>query len=581
MSINKLFAGLLVVATIAGCSSSEPSDLTCYVNPNIGTVHSRWFFYTPAAEPFGMAKLGASTNGTYGNKDGWEAVGYEDIHTSIDGFPCVHEFQVGGISLMPVTGEVKTVPGLLENPDGGFRSRFDKGTECARPGYYSVFLTDYGVKTELTATARTGFQKYTFPASENSHILFNIGNRQGESGNVKDAGIKFSDGNVVEGYVITEPEYIKRYQAGANLPIYFYAVLDRAPESVSVFHQGGEIYEANEISGSGAIMSLNYKTGEGDVITAKIGLSYTSVENARLNMLAEAADLDFDAAKKSATSKWNSELNKIRVSGGTEDSKVKFYTGLYHALLGRGLASDVNGAYPKNDGSVGQISVGDDGKPEFHHYNTDAVWGAYWNLETLWALAWPEYYNDFVRSQMLVYEETGWLGDGIANSRYVSGVGTNMTSIALAGAYLSGIRNFDVEAAYQAALKNELGWQDRLAGAGKLDVKLFVDRGWIPYVSSSDNFAMFTEGSQFSVSHTLEYSFSAYAVAQWAKALGHQEDYEQLMELSKGWAKLFDESTGLVRPRTPDGKFIDNFDAYEPWRGFQEGDPLEMQHRIT
>ena len=133
----------------------------------------------------------------------------------------------------------------------------------------------------------------------------------------------------------------------------------------------------------------------------------------------------------------------------------------------------------------------------------------------------------------------------------------------------------EVEKAYQAALKNEIGSQGRIAGAGKLDVGQFVSRGgWSPYIAG-DNFAMPQDGSQFSASHTLEYSFSSYAVAQWAKALGQQEDYEQLMELSKGWEKLFDDATGFIRPRTPDGRFIDNFNPYEPWRGFQEGNAMQ------
>ena len=109
----KWIGSLLILAGVVGCKTPDRPNLVEYVNPNIGTVHSRWFFYTPAAEPFGMAKLGASTNGTYGNNQGWEAIGYEDNHTSIDGFPCLHEFQIGGISLMPVTGEVKTNPGKL------------------------------------------------------------------------------------------------------------------------------------------------------------------------------------------------------------------------------------------------------------------------------------------------------------------------------------------------------------------------------------------------------------------------------------------------------------------------------------
>ena len=114
---SRLIIYLATMLGLLACDASNDFNPSDYVNPNIGTIHSRWFFYTPAARPFGMAKLGASTNGTYGNEQGWEAVGYEDGHSSIDGFPCLHEFQVGGISLMPITGELKTSPGRLENPD--------------------------------------------------------------------------------------------------------------------------------------------------------------------------------------------------------------------------------------------------------------------------------------------------------------------------------------------------------------------------------------------------------------------------------------------------------------------------------
>lgn len=544
------------------------------MNPNIGTVHSRWFVYTPASVPFGMAKLGASTNGTYGNVQGWEAVGYEDTHTSIDGFPCFHEFQVGGLSLMPVNGEVKTTPARLENPQDGWRSTFDKSDEEAHPGYYSVLLKDYGIRAELTATKRVGFQRYTFPASESSHIIFNVGNREGESGNVRDS-YAVCDGNVVSGYIVTEPEYVKKYQAGATVCMYFYATLSKAPESVSGFqYYGSELKDGNSIQGPGAVLVLNYKTSENEQIDVKLGLSYTSVENAKANYMAEAEDLSFDNARRSAAEDWSEQLSRIEVKGGSEDSRIKFYTGLYHCLLGRGLASDVNGAYPKNDGTVGQIELGKDGKPVHNHYNTDAIWGGYWNLTPLWALAYPEYYNDWCASQLLVYKDAGWLGDGIACSKYVSGVGTNMVSIALAGAYNSGIRDFDIETMYAAARKDNLEWRDRIEGAGKMDVRRFVEDGYVPYVDDP-GFVAYEKGATFSVSHTLEYSFSAYATAQLAKQLGHEEDYRQLMELSDGWAKLFDDDLKLVRPRVPGGEWIDNFDPYESWRGFQEGNAMQ------
>ena len=544
------------------------------MNPNIGTVHSRWFVYTPASVPFGMAKLGASTNGTYGNVQGWEAVGYEDTHTSIDGFPCFHEFQVGGLSLMPVNGEVKTTPARMENPQDGWRSTFDKSDEEAHPGYYSVLLKDYGIRAELTATKRVGFQRYTFPASESSHIIFNVGNREGESGNVRDS-YAVCDGNVVSGYIVTEPEYVKKYQAGATVCMYFYATLSKAPESVSGFqYYGSELKDGNSIQGPGAVLVLNYKTSENEQIDVKLGLSYTSVENAKANYMAEAEDLSFDNARRSAAEDWSEQLSRIEVKGGSEDSRIKFYTGLYHCLLGRGLASDVNGAYPKNDGTIGQIELGKDGKPVHNHYNTDAIWGGYWNLTPLWALAYPEYYNDWCASQLLIYKDAGWLGDGIACSKYVSGVGTNMVSIALAGAYNSGIRDFDIETMYAAARKDNLEWRDRIEGAGKMDVRRFVEDGYVPYVDDP-GFVAYEKGATFSVSHTLEYSFSAYATAQLAKQLGHEEDYRQLMELSDGWAKVFDDDLKLVRPRVPGGEWIDNFDPYESWRGFQEGNAMQ------
>lgn len=573
MKIKKYI--LLLCGLMAVSCNQNKEDILDYVNPNLGTVHSRWFVYTPASEPFGLAKLGASTNGTYGNKDGWEAVGYEDGHTSIDGFPCLHEFQVGGIALMPITGEAKTKPGLLENPEEGWRSTFRKTDEVARAGYYSVVLHDYGVKTELTATSRVGYQRYTFPASDESHILLNIGNRQGESGAVRDARIEVIDPQTVQGYVVTEPEYVKKYQKGASVPMYFYAQFDTPFESTDVaFQDSAWSKGAKNIQGPGALMLLNYKTAQGQQIVAKVGLSYTSVENARLNLETEAEDLAFDEACEQAQNKWREQLGRISVQGGTPESRVKFYTGLYHCLLGRGLASDVNGAYPRNDGTVGQIPLDKKGKPVHNHYNTDAIWGGYWNLTPLWALAYPEYYSDFISSQLLVYQDAGWLGDGIACSKYVSGVGTNMVSIAMAGAYQSGIRNYNVEKAYEASLKNELEWQDRIEGAGKTDVGQFVKLGYVPF-DTSIFYGTHPGGSQFSASHTLEYSFSAYAVAQWAKALGKDEDYARLMELSRGWEKLFNDSLKLIHPRDAEGRFIDNFNPLESWRGFQEGNSMQ------
>ena len=574
MKTRCLLLAVILVPFIA--SATRPSD---WVDPGIGTAHSRWFFYTPAAVPFGMAKPAPSTNGHEGNAGGWQAVGYDVRHNSIEGFACFHEFQIGGVMLMPTVGDLKTVPGELDDVEGGYRSYFDKTDEYARPGYYMVLLKDYGIKAELTATKRVAFQRFTFPQSGQSHIIFDIGNKLGESGNARDAHISLTEDGRIEGWVTTYPVYVRNYQPDADLTMYFSAVLDKAPSSGGSFHGTDIVSGSSSADGIGAGMYLDFDTKAGETITVKIGLSYTSVENARLNLESEAGNLSFDKARKNAERIWDKYLGRIKVSGGEPGDMTKFYTGLFHALLGRGLASDVNGAYPRNDGSVGQIPVDSKGRPKFNHYNTDAIWGAFWNLTQLWAVAYPEYYAEWVSSQLLVYQDAGWLGDGIACSKYVSGVGTNFVSLVIASAYNCGIRNFDVGMGYEAALKNEIESENRPEGAGKLDVGLFVKHGYSPFTPGLriDNTR---EGSRFSASHTMEYSFSCYAVAQFAKALGKEEDYDMLMRLSAGWKNLFDPETKLIRPKWEDGRFLEDFDPSAPWIGFQEGNAIQYTYYV-
>ncbi len=558
---------IFIVILMFGWATAN-AQVSRYVDPKIGTAHSRWFYFTPGAVPFAMAKPAPSTNGSYGNAHGWDAVGYDERHNSIEGFANFHEFQVGGIVFAPITGKLQTLAGKLETPDDGYRSRFDRKDEIATPGYYSVLLKDYNIKSELTSTPRVAFHRYTFPASTESHILFDIGHKQGEGGEIKDAKVYLTPDGRIEGFVTTYPVYVQKYQNGADVKMYFSAVLDKKSKAHGTF-KGAEIFAGNdEITGKGAGLYLTFDTKEQESITIKAGLSYTSIENARLNLSAEAEKLSFNRARSNAEKTWESYLSRVKVHSNEQKDMTKFYTGLYHALLGRGLASDVNGAYPKNDGNVGQIALGSDKKPIHNHYNTDAIWGAFWNLTQLWAIAYPEYYSDWIKSQLLVYKDSGWLADGIANSRYVSGVGTNFVSLAMASAYMAGIRDFDVNLAYEASLKNELVGDNRPPGAGKLDVAQFVKYGYVPHLDKGSGGG---ERWQYSASHTLEYSYSAYSVAQWAKLLGKESDYSQLMKLSKGWEQIYNPKTNLIHPKWADGTFIQDFKPSQSWRGFQEG----------
>ncbi|TBO41733.1 GH92 family glycosyl hydrolase [Pedobacter kyonggii] len=562
----------LVIFLLVTALTSFAQDLLKYVNPNIGTAHSRWFFYTPAAVPYGMAKLAPSTNGSYGNLQGWEAVGYDTRHNSIEGFVHFHEWQVGGVSFMPTGGMLKTVPGELDKPGSGYRSAFDRKNEVAQPGYYSVILDDFKIKAELTATKRVGFHRYTFPQSSSSRIILSIGNVQGESGPITDASVEMIDATHFQGFVITYPKYVKTYDEGGRVAMYFYGELSEKPAEVGALNKEVATAGKRSSKGIGAGLFLNYKTTANESIEIKVGLSYTSVANAKLNLKTEAEHLTFAGAKAAAQAQWNAELGKLSVFGKNGSDKTKFYTGLYHALLGRGIASDVNGEFPRHDGSIGQLPKDAEGRFSYNFMNTDAIWGGFWNITQLWALSYPSHYSDFVHTQLEIYKERGWFGDGIANSNFVSGVGTNFVGLAIAGAYQADIRDYDLNLAYKAVLGNELNDQNRLVGSGKMDTRSFVAKGYVPFLDADKTDST---GSHFSGSHTLEYSYSAFAAAQLAKKLGKNEDYNKLLRLSNGWRMIFDPELKLVRPKNADGKFIDKFNPLEAWRGFQEGNATQ------
>lgn len=554
-----------------GLQAQDVQPLVSYVEPRIGTAHCRSFHFAPGSMPFGMAKPGPSTNGSLGNADGWQATGYDYRDTSIEGFVCTHEFQVGGITVAPSTGVLLTTPG---NPDGtgprGYRSAYTHEQEYATAGYYQVMLSDYGINAEVTATDRVAFLRFTYPQSQTAHLIFDIGHQQGESGKVKDAEVWVNEDGTVEGWVVTLPEYIKKYQPGADQRIYFSAETDKKSVSAGTFN-GDEVHENSTYAhGKGAGAYLNFNTQEGEQVTVKVGISYTSVQNARINLRAEATDVSFDMARTASQKAWEEALGRIQVEGKSTDDLRKFYSGLYHGLLGRGVMSDVNGAYPKHDGTIGQVPM-QDGKPKYRMFNTDAMWGGQWNLTQLWALAYPEHLSEFVSSTLQEYKDCGWLADGLANSKYVSGVGTNQLPLMIDAAYQCGIRDFDLDLAYEACLKNEMDGEHRPEGAGKDDTADFVELGYAPHKNPGER----GEDFYFSGSHTLEYSFSAYATAMLAKSLGRTEHYDKLMWMARGWERIFDEKTGYMHPRLRNGEFIDNFDPMQVWRGFQEGNAVQ------
>jgi predicted alpha-1,2-mannosidase len=553
------------------CAEESNVDPTRYVDPQIGSVHGRWFFYTPAALPFGMAKLAPHTN-AYNSPGAWAPCGYDDRHSSIEGFGHFHEFQVGGVVAMPTVGEIQTVPGTLEDPDAGYRSRFEKEDEHAVAGYYTVLLKDYGIQAEITATKRVGYHRYTFPKSDQSNIIFDLGHRQGESSGVDDASAIWTNGNEIEGKVITYPEYLKFCDPDKRVSMYFVGRLSKKPEMIGAFTDEAIQEGVSETSGINNGLYATFQTEENEVIEMQVGLSFTSIEHARENLEIETRGKGFDLVKEEAHQEWQNMLGRIEVKGKNENDKLKFYTGLYHALLGRGISSDVKGTYPTRTGEIGQIPLDENGHPKYHHYNTDGFWGGFWNLSQLWALAYPEVLSEYVQSNIDFYKYAGWLHDGEAAGTHANGVQTNFQALLMASAYNCGIRDFDIQTGYEAAIKNEVEYHNRDFGSGKYDLSYFVNKGYIPSQDTTlSNGWVFNFGG----SHTLEYAFSSYAVAQFAKALGQDSDYRKLMKQATFYKNIFDPETKFIRPRLPNGEFIENYDPMEPWRGFQEGNGFQ------
>ncbi len=568
--MKKLWLTAACIWLLCLCQKPVP-DLVRFADPQIGSVHGRWFFYTPAAVPFGMAKLSPHTNAwnSYGS---WLPCGYDDRHTSIEGFGNFHEFQVGGVVNMPVVGPVKPVPGTLEEPDSGYRSRFDKETEIAEPGYYSVFLKDYGVKAELTATTRVGYHRYTFPATDQARILFDVGHKQGESSDVTEAYAAMAGDREVHGYVVTYPEYVKFCDEGKRVKLFFHARLSKMPVSCGVYTDSLVTENVYETRGVRNGLFLTFSTAEGEVIDMQVGVSFTSMENAKLNLEKESDGIPFDKARQNARKAWNDLFSRIVVADNDTVNLRKFYTGLYHALLGRGIASDVNGAYPRNDGCIGQLPPDRSGGPTHSFFNTDGMWGGFWNLSQLWMLAYPEHFREYLHANLTFYEETGWLHDGLAAGIHTNGVQTNYFGLMLASAYHCGLPFDDVDQAWEAAYRNETAYADRPFGSGKYDLRFMISHGYVP---ARDTVLSNGWIFNFGASHTLEYCFSSYAVAQMARSLGKAKEFQQLMKQAEGWKLLFDQQTKYIRPRYEDGTFIENFDPMQAWRGFQEGNAVQ------
>lgn len=546
----KILMFTLFAAFFVSCIGAKKKQAVDYVDPFIDSHKSRWFYFSSASRPFGMVNVSPDTwaNGSWNS-----GYLYDSLHVRC--FSHIHSWQMAGIPVMPTEGEFKGHKGME-----AYKSSFSHDDEIARPGYHKVVLKDYGITAELTSTTRVGFHRYSFPASDNSYIIFDTGARFAH-GRVRGSKVTKVSEFEIEGYSLIG----STHRRPKPTYVYFVARFDKPITDFGGWEDGEIIVDpGEEIEGSANGAYVKLKTKENIPVLMKVAISYTGTEQARMNLEEELAHWDFDKVVAESETEWNNQLSRIGIEGGTNKQKIKFYTDLWHSLLGRRIVSDVDGSYCDMTGDkpvVRKVSNNIDGKPAFPHYNFDAWWGSHWSLNLLWSMAYPEIMDGFCNTMVDMYNDGGLIPRGPSGGNYTYVMIGDPAASFFATAYNKGIRNYDSDKAYEGLRKNAFpgGIRDR-AGYEHNDnptgggMTYYVERGYVPEGVKGKG------GHKDGASMTLEYAYQDWCLAQLAKAKGESADYELFMKRSQNYRNLWNPETGFIHPKTKKGKWIDDFE---------------------
>ncbi len=511
---NNIVAILMLVSAF---SLKAEKPLVDYVNPFLGTApitsiedvgfNPPWrvwagLTFPGASVPNAMVQLSPITK--FGS-----GAGYEYENDKILGFAHSNKghWNLCHLPFLPVTGEI--------NADD-FSSTFHHANESAHPGYYQVFLERYGINAELTSTLRCGYHKYTYKAGTDKKLIVNL---PVSNERVRDWKIESEGSNAFKGF------------QAAGETVYFYAIGDQTITNIQTLKNNGR-----------GISVVNFAGSDNPVLEIKLGLSFVSVENAKLNLEAELAGKNFDQVRNEAARTWETLLSKIQVTGGTERQKGLFYSCLYRSFLWPALRSDVNGEFLDENRQVV--------KKSFQYYTLPSLWDDYRNKLVLLGMLSPKVTADVIQSLIDRGEKTGFMptffhGDHAAPF--------------IAGSYLRGLRGYDIKSAYSLLLTNATIESRR----GRPYLAEYIEKG---YISTPDieNPQVETK-AKAGVTKTLEYAYDDYAVAVLAKQFNDQTNYDLLMKRSHNYTNMFDSSTGLMRGRLENGEWVKNFNPQYPY----------------
>lgn len=562
-------AALLAFSATA-LMAQEPVD---YVDPFIGTTN--FSVCNPGAVlPQGMMSvvpfnvMGSDLNPNDKDTRWWSAP-YEYHNKYFTGFAHVTLSGVG----CPELGSLLTMPtaGKLDVDYHHYGSEYEG--EQAMPGYYAVSLKKYGIRCEVTSTLRSSAERYTFPKGE-GHVLLNVGDAlSNEVGGM----VKRVSDTEIEGFRLLGTFC---YNSQAVFPIYFVMRVNKTPKASGYWKKqppmtGPEadwdsdngkykLYTryGRELAGNEVGYFFSYDLEEGEQVEVQMGVSFVSIDNARENLNTEQPQFAFDTVRKNARQLWADCLNKVTVEGGTERDKRMLYTALYHTQLHPNILNDVNGEYPRME----EYSRG---CGRNIRYTVFSLWDTYRNVSQLMTLLYPDKQIGMVRSMIDMYKEWGWMPKWELYGRETWTMEGDPSIPVIADTWLKGLRDFDIDTAYEAFLKSAtLPSKDNLM---RPDIDPYLERGYVPmgfYAAdmSGDN----------SVSHALEYYIADYALSQLAAALGHKADAQRFYKQSLGYRNYYSKEYGTLRPRNMDGSFLSPFDPkagadFSNAPGFHEG----------
>ncbi len=573
--MKEVFLLMIIPLLISSCMQEKNNTLNkikstddyCqYVNPFIGTSKMGHVF-PGATAPFGMVQLSPQTNfevlynedGTYNTKAYEYCAGYQYRDTTIIGFSHTNfsgtgHADLGDILVMPTNGKLVLDPISHANGDKGFYSTFSHDQESASPGYYSVDLKTYGIKAELTTSDRVGFHKYTFPKSEDAHIILDmVYNVYHHAHKNVWTFIRVENDSLVTGY--------RETNGWARTRKVFFAIQFSKPfKNYGHKKYDEDIYkgfyrrfdqEENfpEMAGRNLRAFFNFDTQEGEAIEMKVALSSVSTNGALLNLNHEIPHWDFNKTYAETKQKWNNELSKIEIDPLKEDDKTTFYTAMYHACLSPVLYEDVDGQYRGLDQNIHK-SEG------FTNYTIFSLWDTYRALHPLYNILHPKRNNDMIKSMLAHYDQSVHhmlpIWSHYANENWCM-IGYHAVSV-IADAAVKNVGDFDIRRVLKAS-------------ANTASVEYFDGLGdYMKYHYVPDDM------SHSSVSKTLEYAYDDWCIAQIALKAGDKNNADQFMNRSTYYENVYDPSIGFMRPKLANGSFRKDFDPMDTHgQGFIEG----------